>query len=102
MLDVQLHKQPVLFWGGSAGADLTEQDKLFVETGGIYHRLAQLEKLGAPTISVVRMWPLLEAYIPGLCQVVIAIEGAEILFSRATFSTSSDRAASFWGSTRWR
>ena len=30
VLDVAPPKQPVLFWGGSAGADLTEQDKLFV------------------------------------------------------------------------
>ena len=79
VLDVAIaNKQPVLFWGGSAGADLTEQDKLFVETGGIYHRLAQLEKLGVPTISVVRHVATAGGAYIGAMSSCRCVEGAEI------------------------
>ncbi len=72
-------KLPVVFWGGSAGADLYRQDELFVATGGIYAQLAKLRQLGVMTIAVINgIATAGGAYIPGMCQQVIATLNAQM------------------------
>jgi acetyl-CoA carboxylase carboxyltransferase component len=79
-LDVAINTQtPVVFWGGSAGADLYRQDQLFVATGGIYAKLAKLRQMGVMTFSVVNgVATAGGAYIPGMCQTVIATGDAQM------------------------
>ena len=79
-LDVAIRTHtPVVFWGGSAGADLYRQDQLFVATGGIYAKLARLNQMGVMTFSVVNgIATAGGAYIPGMCQTVIATRDAQM------------------------
>ena len=79
-LDVAISTHtPVVFWGGSAGADLYQQDQLFVATGGIYAKLARLKQMGVVTISVINgIATAGGAYIPGMCQTVIATKRSQI------------------------
>ena len=74
-------KLGVIFIVSSGGADLRNQANLFVDTGRIYYQLAQLRDAKIPTLAIVTGTATAgAAYIPGMCQTVIALENAAQMY----------------------
>ena len=75
---------PVVMLVESAGADLTRQAELFVETGRIYAQLARIGQKGLPIIASVHgVATAGGAYLPGMADTVIMVERADVSLAGA-------------------
>ena len=72
------HRWPLILLVESAGADLSQQSKVYTKTGRIYAEMARLTHLGVPILSVVHGSSTAGgAYLPGMSSYVIMVKGAE-------------------------
>jgi geranyl-CoA carboxylase beta subunit len=77
-MDIALHKKlPFIHLVESAGADLFKyQVEMWMDSGGVFARLARLSAAGVPTVTVLHGPSVAGgAYMPGLSDYVIGVRG---------------------------
>jgi len=75
------NRLPLIYLVESGGADLPKQAEIFVPGGDTFRRLTSLSKQGIPTIAIVFGNSTAGgAYVPGMCDWTIFIEGRSKVF----------------------
>ena len=86
------NRLPVISLVESGGADLPTQKEVFIPGGGLFRDLTRLSKAGIPTIAVVYGNSTAGgAYVPGMSDHVVMIEGGQRLPGRSAARQGGDR-----------